>query len=136
MPMCVPVSLLAFYLLAGPPSGQQPNALAPLAAKIRSDFEELARARTLSGTIERIDWRKRTLTVRPEGGAERLTVKFPSKPSVWVRYTDQDDAGQLVTREARARPSRLKEGERVTVYYEEKPRWLVRVEIDHTRPAK
>jgi hypothetical protein len=62
-------------------------------------------------------------------------LKFPRKPSVWVRYADRDDTGKELVRQARARPSRLKQGEQVTVYYEEKPRWLVRVEIDHTRPA-
>jgi hypothetical protein len=123
--------VLAFFLLAA----LQP-APDDLAAKIRSDFEELARARTVSGTIERIDWRTRTLMIRPEGRAESLTLKFPRKPSVWVRYADRDETEKELVRQARARPSRLKEGEQVTVYYDEKPRWLVRVEIDHTHPAK
>jgi hypothetical protein len=122
--------------LAGPLRGQD---VAPLGkaddavqAKLLREFEDLARAKIISGRLETFDKRKNEIVVKVDGAAEPSRLKLDRNTEVWAKIDIRGPDGKPATKQRPSLLSRLKEGQTVTVYLDEAKGKVIRVLVDKT----
>jgi hypothetical protein len=130
--LCSVTCILAIGLaFAGTVQGQD---VAPKAddikTKVLRKFEDLARAKIVTGKVEGIDKKKSEIVVSVDGDAVRMKVDRHTEVLAKIDVRGPD--GKPATKQQPSLLSRLKEGQKVTIYLDEDKGKVIRIIVDKT----
>jgi hypothetical protein len=126
---CILAAALAF---AGAVRSQEvaPKADDDIETKVIRKFEDLARAKIVTGKVESIDKRKSEIVVSVDGDAVRMKVDRHTEVLAKIDIRGPD--GKPATKQQPSLLYRLKEGQNVTVYLNEDKGRVIRIIVDKT----
>ncbi|HEV3238265.1 MAG TPA: hypothetical protein VGZ25_14840 [Gemmataceae bacterium] len=120
--------------IIGPLRGQNAapldKAIDAVQLKVLHDFEELARAKMISGRLEGVDQKKGAIRVKVDGDKESTRFSLARNVTFRVKIAIDGPDGKPLTKERTTMLSRLKAGQAVTEYLDEGKGKVIRVLVD------